>query len=152
MKRIGRLLTATQFRNGLPTPNSGYLFIGGLYSVPAWGPLPSDGAGLGECFSEWYWWRLMDKRNKVNPLFTAFHNRNYGENFKYQDFVKDFTCEMFKPDEWAKLFREAGARYMVLTSKHHDGFALWNSVHSWNWNAVDVGPWRRFCLIILFHS
>jgi len=114
----------------------------GLYSVPAWGPLPSDGAGIYDCYAEWYWWKLLDKKNKVNPLFTAFHNKHYGENFKYQDFVKDFTCEMFKPDDWAKLFREAGARYVVLTSKHHEGFPLWPSAHSWNWNAMDVGPHR----------
>ena len=114
----------------------------GLYSVPAWGPLPSDGAGIYDCYAEWYWWKLMDKNNKVNPLFAAFHNKNFGENFKYQDFVKDFTCEMFKPGDWANLFREAGARYVVLTSKHHEGFALWPSAHSWNWNAVDVGPHR----------
>ena len=114
----------------------------GVYSVPSWGPLPSDGAGVYDCYAEWYWWKLMDKTNKVNPLFTAFHNKNYGENFKYQDFVKDFRCEMFEPAEWAKLFREAGARYVVLTSKHHEGFALWPSAQSWNWNAVDVGPHR----------
>jgi alpha-L-fucosidase len=114
----------------------------GLYSVPAWGPLPSDGAGIYECYAEWYWWKLMDVQNPVHPLFKAFHNRNYGENFKYQDFVKDFKCEMFKPEEWAKLFREAGARYVVLTSKHHEGFALWPSAHSWNWNSMDVGPHR----------
>ena len=114
----------------------------GLYSVPAWGPLPSDGAGIYDCYAEWYWWKLLDKNNKVNPLFTAFHNKNYGDTFKYQDFVNDFKCELFKPDDWAKLFREAGARYVVLTSKHHEGFALWPSVHSWNWNAVDVGPHR----------
>ena len=114
----------------------------GLYSVPAWGPLPSDGAGIYDCYAEWYWFKLMNKKNKVNPLFTDFHNKQFGENFKYQDFVNDFRCEMFKPDDWAKLFREAGARYVVLTSKHHEGFALWPSVHSWNWNAVDVGPHR----------
>ena len=114
----------------------------GLYSVPAWGPLPSDGAGVYDCYAEWYWWKLTDKNNPVNPLFTAFHRKNYGEDFKYQDFVKDFKCEMFKPADWAKLFREAGARYVVLTSKHHEGFALWPSKHAWNWNAVDVGPHR----------
>ncbi len=114
----------------------------GLYSVPAWGPLPSDGANIYDCYAEWYWAKLMDKNSSVNPLFTEFHRKNYGDNFAYQDFVKDFKCEMFKPDDWAKLFREAGARYVVLTSKHHEGFALWPSVHSWNWNAMDVGPHR----------
>ncbi|MDR2146158.1 MAG: alpha-L-fucosidase [Tannerella sp.] len=117
----------------------------GLYSVPAWGPLPSDGAGIYDCYAEWYWWKLSDKQNKVNPLFTAFHNKTYGEDFKYQDFVQDFRCGMFNPGEWAKLFREAGARYVVLTSKHHEGFALWPSAQSWNWNSVDVGPHRDLC-------
>jgi alpha-L-fucosidase len=114
----------------------------GLYSVPAWGPLPSDGADIYDCYAEWYWSKLMNKSSKVNPLFTAFHNRMYGEDFKYQDFVKDFKCEMFKPEDWAGLFREAGARYIVLTSKHHEGFTLWPSEHVWNWNAMDVGPHR----------
>jgi len=47
---------------------------------------------------------------------VAFHNKNYGKKIKYQEFVKDFKCEMFNPEAWAKLFREAGARYVVLTS------------------------------------
>jgi alpha-L-fucosidase len=114
----------------------------GLYSVPAWGPVPSDGVGIYDCYAEWYWAQLLNKQSKVNPLFTTFHNKTYGENFKYQDFVKDFKCEMFNPEEWAKLFRESGARYVVLTSKHHDGFALWPSAQSWNWNSMDVGPHR----------
>jgi len=114
----------------------------GLFSVPAWGPLPSDGVSVYDAYAEWYWWKLLDKNSAVNPLFTAFHNKNFGENFKYQDFVKDFKCEMFNPAEWAKLFSDAGARYVVLTSKHHEGFTLWQSAQSWNWNAVDVGPHR----------
>jgi alpha-L-fucosidase len=114
----------------------------GLFSVPAWGPLPSDGANVYDCYAEWYWAKLMDKNNKVNPLFVEFHRKNYGEHFAYPDFVSGFTCELFKPADWAKLFREAGARYVVLTSKHHEGFTLWPSEHAWNWNAVDVGPHR----------
>ncbi|MDR3260471.1 MAG: alpha-L-fucosidase [Tannerella sp.] len=114
----------------------------GLFSVPAWGPLPSDGAGVYDCYAEWYWAKLIDKNSKVNPLFVDFHRKHYGENFTYPDFASRFTCEMFKPADWARLFREAGARYVVLTSKHHEGFALWPSEHAWNWNAADVGPHR----------
>lgn len=111
----------------------------GVYSVPAWGPLPKDGAnGVYECYAEHYWSRLAGK----HPLFMQFHEKNYGADFTYQDFARDFTCEMYKPDEWAQLFKDAGARYVVLTSKHHDGFALWPSKFAWNWNAVDVGPHR----------
>jgi len=111
----------------------------GVYSVPAWGPLPKDGAkGIYECYSEHYWNRLINK----HPLFVKHHNEFYGENVKYQDFAPDFKCEMFEPDDWAKLFKDAGAKYVVLVSKHHDGYALWPSEHAWNWNAVDVGPHR----------
>ncbi|MDR2774986.1 MAG: alpha-L-fucosidase, partial [Tannerella sp.] len=111
----------------------------GVYSVPAWGPLYKDGAkDIYECYSEHYWNRLV----KGHPLFVEHHRKTYGESFKYQDFAVDFKCEMFNPDEWAKLFQDAGAGYVVLTSKHHDGYALWPSEYSWNWNAVDVGPHR----------
>ncbi|MCU0355113.1 MAG: alpha-L-fucosidase [Cytophagales bacterium] len=114
----------------------------GLFSVPAWGPTPKDGASIYDCYAEWYWWRLTDTKSKVNPLFVDYHTRTYGKDFKYQDFVKDFKAEMFRPDEWAKVFDEAGAKYVVLTSKHHEGFTLWPSAQAWNWNAVDVGPHR----------
>jgi len=42
----------------------------------------------------------------------------------------------------AELFKNSGAKYIVLTSKHHEGFALWPSPQSWNWNAMDEGPLR----------
>jgi len=114
----------------------------GLYSVPSWAPLPADGAGIYDCYAEWYGAKLTDTHNPVHPLFVDFHNKNYGEKFKYTDFVNGFKCEMFKPEDWAKLFKEAGVRYIVLTSKHHDGFALWPSAQAWNWNAMDAGPRR----------
>ena len=111
----------------------------GLYAVPAWGPTD---ANVYDKYAEWYWNKLMNKDSKVHQNFVEFHNKNYGENFKYQDFVKDFKCEMFQPDDWAKIFKDAGAKYVVLTSKHHEGFTLWPSKYAWNWNAVDVGPHR----------
>ncbi|MDR1121080.1 MAG: alpha-L-fucosidase [Dysgonamonadaceae bacterium] len=105
----------------------------GLYSVPAWCP---DG------YAEWYWWRWAVQKE---PALTDFHRKHSGENFRYQDFVSGFTCELFQPEQWAELFREAGAKYVVLTSKHHEGFALWQNRQAWNWNAVDVGPHRDIC-------
>jgi alpha-L-fucosidase len=71
-----------------------------------------------------------------------YHVKNYGENFKYQDFAHLFKAELYDPDEWAEIFKQSGARYVVPTSKHHDGFCLWQSPHSWNWNSVDIGPHR----------
>jgi alpha-L-fucosidase len=102
----------------------------GLYAVPAWGPKGQ--------YAEWYWNAMSDR----NSATWKFHAKTYGENFRYQDFVPGFRAELFEPDQWADLFARSGARYVVLTSKHHDGFCLWPSAQSWNWNSVDVGPHR----------
>jgi alpha-L-fucosidase len=114
----------------------------GVFSVPAWGPLPRDGASIYECYAEWYWWRLKSAEGKVHTLFSDFHTKTYGKDFQYQDFVHDFKADLFDPSDWAKVFKASGAKYVVLTSKHHEGFTLWPSQYAWNWNAVDVGPHR----------
>ncbi len=116
----------------------------GVYSVPAWGPTGDD-VGVYDKYSEWYWNKLLNKSSKVNKHFEEFHLRTYGPNFKYQDFAPMFKAELFRPDEWADLFRKSGAKYIVLTSKHHEGFTLWPSAQSWNWNSVDIGPHRDLC-------
>ncbi len=105
----------------------------GLYSVPAY-------TRNGE-YAEWYG---MQIENPEHPA-RAFHNRVYGENAKYADFVKQFTAELFDADEWVELFRNAGAKYINLVSKHHDGFCLYKSEYAPFWNSVEVGPHRDFC-------
>lgn len=60
----------------------------------------------------------------------------------YQTFAQDFTAENYDPEAWAALAVEAGMKYMVVTSKHHDGFALFDSKAS-NWNAVQSSAARR---------
>jgi alpha-L-fucosidase len=79
-----------------------------------------------------------------------FYNR--GE-ISYKDYVglrQKFEAEKYDPKAWAKLFKKAGARYAVLTSRHHDGFSLWDT--GWgNFNAVRhskagrdlVAPWVK---------
>ncbi len=66
----------------------------------------------------------------------------YGPKHKYPDFAGQFKAELFDPQQWADVFVRSGAKYVVLTSKHHEGFCLWPSEQSWNWNAVDIGPHR----------
>lgn len=114
----------------------------GLFSVPAYAPTARDGVGVYDRYAEWYWQKVRDPKSATYPFFNKFQDRVYGEGFKYQDFVKDFTCDFFQPDEWADVIKQSGARYVVLTSKHHEGFTLWPSAQSWNWNAMDVGPHR----------
>lgn len=109
----------------------------GLYSVPGWAKateltleetLEKDGARtwfLENPYAEWYFNSL-----RINGSATQIHHKEtYGEDFSYFDFVEDFNREIqkFNPDEWAKTFKDAGAEYVVLTTKHHDGFLLWPS-------------------------
>lgn len=111
----------------------------GVYSVPAWAPADIDvGNHTGLKYSEWYWDQLIHQ----NPNFVQHHAKTYGDKVKYQDFAAQFKAENFDPDYWAKIFKDAGAKYVVLTSKHHEGFTLWPSKNSWNWNAYDIGPHR----------
>ena len=61
--------------------------------------------------------------------------------FGYKDIIPEFKAEKWNPDQWAKLFSEVGAKYVVLTAEHHDGWANWDSDLT-PWNAVDKGPHR----------
>ena len=116
----------------------------GVYAVPAWAPANAD-IGIYAKYSEWYWWRIMNTKDKAGQLFREYHNKMYGEDFLYQDFAPMWKAQHFDPAQWADLFKKAGAKYVVLTSKHHEGFTLWPSAQSWNWNSVDIGPHRDIC-------
>jgi len=98
----------------------------GVYSVPAFG-------------SEWY------PRNMYVPGTPEFehHLANYGPQarFGYKDFIPLFKAEKFDPAAWAKLFKVAGARYVVPVAEHHDGFAMYNSDLT-EWCAAKKGPCR----------
>jgi len=103
----------------------------GVFSVPSFGG-NQQGA-------EWYWDLLNDPNH---PEFKEFQHRVYGDAWKYQDFAPHFKAEMFDPAQWADIFAKAGAKYVVLTSKHHEGWTNWPSSVAWNWNSVDSGPHR----------
>ncbi|MDO5315837.1 MAG: alpha-L-fucosidase [bacterium] len=104
----------------------------GVYSVPAYASL--------EGYAEWYYRGLM-----TNDDRKAFQERIYGKDFKYEDFAPMWKAELWNPDEWADLFKKSGAKYVLLVSKHHDGFCLWPSQYAPGWNSVEVGPHRDIC-------
>ena len=109
----------------------------GVYSVPAW--------GVHGQYAEWYWQKMANKRS--TNAWWQFHTKNYGANFDYKDFAPCFTAELFDARQWADLFARAGIKYVVPTSKHHEGFALWPSAEAsktWErpWNATEIGPKR----------
>lgn len=54
-------------------------------------------------------------------------NREEVDNENYQKYFDNFDPDLYDPKEWARRAREAGMKYVVLTSKHHDGFCLWDS-------------------------
>ncbi|MGO8787825.1 MAG: alpha-L-fucosidase [Terriglobia bacterium] len=120
----------------------------GAYSVPAYAPvIPGKLA-----YAEWYWNAMTNGRDDAhaNPIQTgtwAYHQKMYGAAFPYQNFAPQFRAQLFDPDHWADVFARSGAKYVVLTSKHHEGFALWPSKEAsatWGrpWNAVEIGPKR----------
>ena len=115
----------------------------GPYSVPAWSPKGT--------YSEWYQYWLQSKSLFGNGDFKGdevvkYHEKTYGKDFSYYEFGSMFKADLFEPDEWASLFEKAGAKYIVLTSKHHDGFTLWPNKEAndrgFAWNSMEVGAKR----------
>ena len=120
-----------------PDAKFGIFIHWGVYSVPSWIRVRE---GRYASYAEWYEARVMGELKGDED----FHERTYGADFAYRDFAPMFTAALFDPDLWADLFAESGARYVVLTSKHHDGYCLWptQSPFKKNWNSMDVGPRR----------
>ncbi len=61
---------------------------------------------------------------------------------EYEQLTKQFNPTKFDPDAWVQLAQDAGMKYMVITSKHHDGFALFKSAVS-PYNVVDATPYKK---------
>lgn len=113
----------------------GFSMHWGPYAVPAWA---SQKAGIGPgSYSEWYFNQMY-----VNGSPTReHHDKVWGKDFFYDDFIPMFTAENFNADDWMKGLKENGVKYYFITSKHHDGFCLWDTKYT-DRNSVKMGPKR----------
>ena len=102
----------------------GFYFHWGPYSVPG--------------FSCSGYWTMYIKGSERYELVKEKYGEP-GTEFGYKDFVPMWKAEKYNPDEWAKLFKYAGADFAGPGAEHHDGFALWDTEFD-EWNAVDKGP------------
>jgi alpha-L-fucosidase len=77
-----------------------------------------------------------------DPAFQ-YHLKHYGpqDKFGYKELIPLFNASKWDPNDWAKLFKDAGARYVIPVAEHHDGFAMYNSGIS-DWTAAKMGPKR----------
>jgi alpha-L-fucosidase len=98
----------------------------GVYSIPGFG-------------SEWYPRNMYIEGSKE----YEHHLSTYGPHsqFGYKDFIPQFLAERFDPDEWAEVFRNAGARFVVPVAEHHDGFCMYDSALT-DWCSSKMGPNR----------
>lgn len=112
----------------------------GIFTIPAWAELVIEPG-------EWLSGKLLEPPDYGREFFTHIpyvewypntiliddspaqqhHIATYGADFRYEDFRPEFEAQAkaWSGEAWAELFQEAGARYVVLVTKHHDGYALW---------------------------
>ena len=93
----------------------------GLYSVPAY-------AGK-EGYAEWFYRGLMTGDPGRCRIMSLYADTSLPVFEQYKTLTDHWHGELWQPQEWARMFRDAGARYVVLVTKHHDGYCLWPSAH-----------------------
>lgn len=106
----------------------------GLYSVPGWAPqvpniqelLQTKGPAYMLSHNPYAEWYLNTMQIPGSPT-QVHHRETYGDDFEYDDFIIEFNegASSADLDGLASLCRDAGAGYVVLTTKHHEGFCLW---------------------------
>lgn len=113
-------------------PQLGIFIHWGMFAVPAYAPggvsiselfkIDYDNAMAVSPYAEWYWNAM---RVAGSPTAKR-HAELYGDK-PYEDFRAPFeaAAEAFDANAWADLFAKSGAGYVVLVTKHHDGFCLW---------------------------
>ena len=119
-------LEAYEFPDWYMDGKFGIFIHWGPYCVPAFG-------------NEWYARRMYVEGTKE----YEHHRATFGpqDEFGYKDFIPMFKAEKYDAQAWAKLFKDAGAKFVVPVAEHHDGFQMYASELS-KWNAAEMGPKR----------
>jgi alpha-L-fucosidase len=82
------------------------------------------------------------KGQRINRIGEWIMNRGKIPVAEYQEFAKQFNPVLYNPDEWVRMAKDGGMKYIVITAKHHDGFALFDSKAS-KWDMVDATPYAK---------
>lgn len=113
----------------------------GPYSVSAWSPQGS--------FASWYQYWLINRTVFGNGEYMGsevydYHRKKYGPDVNYYDLGYDFKALAFDPNAWIETIKAAGAKYVIFSAKHLDGYCLWPSDEAndrgFKWNSLSVGP------------
>lgn len=107
----------------------------GLYSVPAYASK--------EGYGEWFYRGLMTGDGDRRRIMSLYADTTLPVFEQYKQLTHHWHGELWNPQEWARMFSEAGARYVVLVTKHHDGYSLWDDPYQPEWNSVVSGPKRN---------
>lgn len=106
----------------------------GPWSVPGYAPLKGAEASTGGSYPDWYEF-LMDN------LYKDYHDAVWGADFRRDDFLPLLTGSKFNAGEYLDLAVQAGAKYFVPFTRHHGGWAMWDSRYTKR-NALEMGPKR----------
>lgn len=101
----------------------------GLWSVAGWAPKKE-----GAMYPDWYEFRM-----DTDTSFMQYHEKNWGKDFKRDDFIPLFRAENYQPEQLVAIAKGAGMKYIVPFTKHHSGFCLWPSSYTQR-DAMDMGP------------
>ncbi|WP_194422308.1 alpha-L-fucosidase [Microbacterium abyssi] len=129
----------------------GFFVHWGLYSMPAWavahpeGGVPTEDAYAWHQYAEWYGNTV---RIAGSPSWRR-HQELYGAGRSYEDLAELWDASAFDADAFVGELVGAGARYVVPTTKHHEGFCLWDTATT-TFNSATRGPRRD--LIGEFHD
>jgi len=102
----------------------------GPWSVAGWAPKREKGA----MYPDWYEFRF-----DTDTAFLKYHQKNWGNDFKRDNFISLFTASKYQPQKLVEIAQDAGMKYIVPFCKHHGGFCLWSSSFTQR-DAGDMGP------------